>query len=127
MNKVFLMGRLTADPETNHIKGDKPLTIARYRLAVDRDYKKGEADFFTITAFGKAGEFAEKYFTKGTKILIAGRIQTSSYKNKNGETVWKTDVVAESQEFCESKKTDGKTDTKDDGFMNIDDSSLPFM
>ena len=127
MNKVFLMGRLTADPEMNHIKDDKLLTIARYRLAVDRDYKKGEADFFTITAFGKAGEFAEKYFTKGTKILITGRIQTSSYKNKNGETVWKTDIIAESQEFCESKKTEEKPEAKDDGFMNIDDSSLPFM
>ena len=128
MNKVILIGRLAADPEARSIAGDKPLTITRYRLAVDRDFKKGEADFLPITAFGKAGEFAEKYFRKGMKVAVVGRIQITSYKNKNGDTVWKTDIVAESQEFCESKKAadDAKTETNTDNFMPADGYDLPF-
>lgn len=106
MNKVILMGRLTRDPEVRYSQGDNSIAIARYTLAVDRRYKRdGEqtADFISCVAFGKAGEFAEKYLHKGTKMTIAGRIQTGSYTNQDGIKVYTTDVVVEEQEFAESK------------------------
>ena len=109
MNKVLLMGRLTKDPEARYTQGENPMCIARYTLAVDRRLgkKEGEqtADFISIVAFGKSGEFAEKYLHKGTKVVVTGRIQTGSYTNKDGQKVYTTDVVAEDQEFAESKKT----------------------
>ena len=87
MNKVVLMGRLTADPDVRYSNnGDNQLCIARYTLAVDRRFKRdGEptADFIRCVAFGRAGEFAEKYFHKGIKIAVDGRIQTGSYQNKD--------------------------------------------
>ena len=107
MNKVILMGRLTKDPEVRYSQGETTMAIARYSLAVDRRGVKREgeptADFINIIAFGKAGEFAEKYLHKGTKVVITGRIQTGSYTNKNGQKVYTTDVVVEDQEFAESK------------------------
>lgn len=106
MNKVIIMGRLTRDPEIRYTTGANPTAIARYTLAVDRKLKKeGEpaADFISCVAFGKNGEFAEKYLHKGTKIAVVGRIQTGSYRNKDGKTVYTTDVVVEEQEFAESK------------------------
>ncbi|MBQ3037148.1 MAG: single-stranded DNA-binding protein [Lachnospiraceae bacterium] len=106
MNKVILMGRLTRDPEVRYSQGENSMAIARYSLAVDRRYNRGEennTDFINIVAFGKAGEFAEKYLHKGTKVLVTGRIQTGSYTNKDGQKVYTTDVVAEDQEFAESK------------------------
>lgn len=138
MNKVILMGRLTRDPEVRYSQGHSPLAIARYTLAVDRrGSKQGEqsADFINCIAFGKSGEFAEKYLHQGTKIVVAGRIQTGSYTNRDGQKVYTTDVVVEEQEFAESKKNtqpapepapaDGY-----EGFMNIpdnvEDEGLPF-
>ena len=106
MNKVILMGRLVRDPEVRYSQGENSMAIARYSLAVDRRYNRGEennTDFINIVAFGKAGEFAEKYLHKGTKVLVTGRIQTGSYTNKDGQKVYTTDVVAEDQEFAESK------------------------
>ncbi len=106
MNKVILMGRLTRDPDVRYSQGENPTAIARYSLAVDRRFNRGEdnnTDFINIVAFGKAGEFAEKYLHKGTKVLVTGRIQTGSYTNKDGQKVYTTDVVAEDQEFAESK------------------------
>ena len=109
MNKVVLMGRLTRDPEVRYSQGENPLAIARYTLAVDRRAARSNngdeqtADFINCVAFGKAGEFAEKYFRKGTKIAVSGRIQTGSYTNKDGVKVYTTEVVAEEQEFAESK------------------------
>ncbi|MBQ6695108.1 MAG: single-stranded DNA-binding protein [Lachnospiraceae bacterium] len=110
MNKVILMGRLTRDPEVRYSQGATPLAIARYTLAVDRrnarSNNNGEeqtADFINCVAFGRVGEFAEKYFRKGTKIAITGRIQTGSYTNKDGVKVYTTEVVVEEQEFAESK------------------------
>lgn len=108
------MGRLTADPDVKRTEGDNPMAIARYTLAVDRRFKKeGEqtADFIRCVAFGKGGEFAEKYLRKGIKIAISGRIQAGSYTNQDGQTVYTTDVVVEEQEFAESKaaSTDGAT------------------
>ena len=107
MNKVILMGRLTRDPEVRYTQGDNPMAIARYTLAVDRRFNRNgddaAADFIGCVAFGRSGEFAEKYFRKGTKIVVTGRIQTGSYTNKDGNKVYTTDVVVEDQEFAESK------------------------
>ena len=138
MNKVILMGRLTRDPEVRYTQGDNAMAIVRYSLAVDRRFKRDgepDADFINCVAFGKSGEFAEKYLKKGTKIAVVGRIQTGSYTNKDGQKVYTTDVVVEEQEFAESKNS-GSSDNnqsapanKDMGFMNIPDSideELPF-
>ena len=128
------MGRLARDPEVHYTQGENPTAIARYTLAVDRRVKKeGEqsADFIGVVAFGKAAEFIEKYCHKGVKLLITGRIQTGSYTNRDGNKVYTTDVIAEEQEFCESKKSTEeeapKTDA--DGFMNVPegiDEDFPF-
>ena len=144
MNKVILMGRLTRDPEVRYSSGDNAMAIARYSLAVDRRFRRNNdeqtADFINCVAFGKAGEFAEKYFRKGTKVAITGRIQTGSYTNKDGQKVYTTDVVVEEQEFAESKNAassdNGFVPAKSepaseitDGFMNIPDGideELPF-
>lgn len=144
MNKWIGMGRLTRDPEiryTNSQSGEQ-MCIARYTLAVDRRFvKKGgneqTADFISCVAFGKIGEFAEKYLKQGAKIAVSGRIQTGSYTNKNGQKVYTTDVVVEECEFAESKNTTSQpTNTQpepqkapDNSFMNIPDDitdSLPF-
>lgn len=129
MNKVVLMGRLTKEPNAKQ-NGD--LCIARYTLAVDRRRGKNgeqEADFISCVAFGKSGEFAEKYLHKGTKIVVSGRIQTGSYE-KDGQRIYTTDVVAEEQEFAESKNTaQASTATTGAGFMSIPDGieeELPF-
>lgn len=138
MNKVILMGRLTRDPEVR-MSGDT--AVARFSLAVDRRFKKdGEqtADFINCVAFGKTGEFIEKYGRKGTKFVVEGRIQTGSYTNKDGQKVYTTDVVVEQIEFAESKASaDGNTANNtsnsntptDTSFMDIPDSideELPF-
>lgn len=106
MNKVILMGRLTRDPEVRYSQGENATAIARYTIAVDRRYKRdGEptADYIGCVAFGKLGEFAEKYLRKGTKVVVTGRIQTGSYTNKDGQKVYTTDVVVEEHDFAESK------------------------
>lgn len=138
MNKVILMGRLTRDPEVRYSQGAQPLAIARYTLAVDRrGSKQGEqsADFINCVAFGKNGEFAEKYLHQGTKVVVTGRIQTGSYTNRDGQKVYTTDVVAEEQEFAESKRNTQPAPEPApaggyEGFMNIpdnvEDEGLPF-
>lgn len=106
MNKVVLMGRLTRDIEVRYSTGENPMAVARYTLAVPRKFKRegeADADFISCVAFGKAAEFAEKYFRQGTKIVVTGRIQTGSYTNKEGQKVYTTDVIIEEQEFAESK------------------------
>ena len=148
MNKVILMGRLTRDPEVRYSAGDNQMAIARYTLAVDRRFNRNNseqtADFIPCVAFGKAGEFAEKYFRKGMKIAVTGRIQTGSYTNKEGQKVYTTEVVIEDQEFAESKnassgsvggfgggsmpEVSNNQDLNDD-FMNVPDGideELPF-
>lgn len=105
MNKVNLLGRIVKDPE---IRTANNSTIARYTLAVDRKFKQDgqpTADFIGCVCFGKSAEFVSKYFKKGTKIAITGRIQTGSYTNRDGQKVYTTDVVVEEQEFAESKST----------------------
>ena len=141
MNKVILLGRVVRDPEVRyHRNGDGTQgCIGKYTLAVDRRFKKeGEptADFISCVAFGKQGEFAEKYLKKGTKIAICGRIQTGSYLNKDGQKVYTTDIVVEEQEFAESKQTSQAEQpsphgpSNDDGWMNVSDAigedELPF-
>ena len=127
MNKVILIGRLISDPEVRY-SGE--IAIAHYTLAVDRKGKKDETDFINCVAFGKSAEFAEKYFSKGIKIAVSGRIQTGSYTNKDGVKVYTTDVIVEESDFCE-KKVNGTTNNNppadSDGFMNVpDDGELPF-
>ena len=147
MNKVILMGRLTRDPEVRYSQGDNSMAIARYTLAVDRRFNRNNdensADFIGCVAFGRAGEFAEKYFRKGLKVLVTGRIQTGSYTNRDGVKVYTTDVVVEDQEFAESKNSNSGSGSSfmgggssapqpsgaGDGFMNIPDGideELPF-
>ena len=128
MNKVILMGRLTKDPDVRASQ-DGSTTIARYTLAIERRMKRDEADFISVVAFGKSAEFAEKYLHKGTKIALSGHIQTGSFTNKEGQKVYTTDVVAEDQEFAESKKTETPNVSSDEGFLNVpdtDDEELPF-
>ena len=107
MNKVILMGRLTRDPDIRYSQGENAQAVARYTLAVDRRFRRqdGEqtADFISCVAFGRSAEFAEKYLHQGTKIVAEGRIQTGRYTNREGQTVYTTDVVIEQQEFAESK------------------------
>ena len=153
MNKVTLMGRLTRDPNVTQSSGEKATTIARFTLAVDRRFKKeGDqqtADFISCVAFGKSAEFADKYLRQGTKIAVVGHIQTGQFQNKDGQTVYTTDVIVEEMEFAESKRASegsapatGSTaqsrgtaqasapaQGRDDGFINIPDGledELPF-
>ena len=142
MNKVILIGRLTRDPDVRWTQGQDQRCVARYTLAVDRRYKKDggpTADFIPCVAFGRTGEFAEKYFHKGIKLAITGRIQTGSYTNREGNKVYTTDVVVEDQEFAESKATNEQYNQAaprelpqsdvGDGFMSIPDGideELPF-
>lgn len=135
MNHVSLIGRLTKDPSITYTQGAEPMCIARYTLAVDRRGKKQEgqptADFISCVAFRNNAEFAEKYLRQGTKIAVEGRIQTGSYKNKDGQTVYTTDVVIDSQEFCEGKKETQETapSIPEDKFVSIPDNvdmDLPF-
>ena len=146
MNKVILMGRLTRDPEVRYSQGENATAVARYTLAVDRRYNRNNdeqsADFINCVAFGRNGEFAEKYLRKGTKIAATGRIQTGSYTNKDGVRVYTTEVVIEEQEFAESKNSSSASNggftggnnapamqDAGDGFMNIPDGideELPF-
>ncbi|MEG0962407.1 MAG: single-stranded DNA-binding protein [Lachnospiraceae bacterium] len=138
MNKVILMGRLTKDPEVKYSQKNEPMAIARYTLAVDRRFKKdGEeqtADFFRCISFAQTAEFAEKYYHKGIKIIISGRIQTGSYTNKDGIKVYTTDIVVEEQDFAGAKdyaqsNNNAASDVDINGFMNIPDdidSELPF-
>ena len=151
MNKVILMGRLTRDPEVRYSQGENSSAIARYTLAVDRRFRRnndGEqsSDFINCVSFGRAAEFAEKYFRQGLKVIVTGRIQTGSYTNKDGQKVYTTDVFIEEQEFAESKSNQGNNSSSaasvakptpnpnpsapdDNGFMNIPDGldeELPF-
>lgn len=135
MNKVVLVGRLTKEVDLRN----NGTAVARYTLAVDRKFKRdGEspADFIPCVVFGRSAEFAEKYFRKGMRVAISGRIQTGSYTNKDGVKIYTTDVIVEDQEFAESKSESqqnqqnaGPVSDSGDGFMDIPDgvdSELPF-
>ena len=151
MNKVILMGRLTRDPEVRYSQNsESPMAVARFSLAVDRRGNRNNtdgqtADFINCVAFGRTGEFVERYLRKGTKVVLTGRIQTGSYTNRDGVKVYTTDVVAEDIEFAESKNASANNGdysgfgggsvsrpepvSAGDGFMNIPDGideELPF-
>ena len=141
MNSVQLVGRFTRDPEIRYSQGENASCIASFSIAVDRPVKSAQqtADFPNIVAFGKTAEFIEKYFRKGMRIGLNGRLQTRSYDNRDGKKVWVTEVVAEHVEFVENKQQTGQQpDTEKapapannsfDGFMDIPDDfteELPF-
>ena len=132
MNKVILMGRMTKEGDIRYTQGEKPMCIARYTLAVDRRFKKqGEqtADFIPCVAFGKTGEFVEKYCHKGTKLAIVGHITTGSYTNKDGQKVFTTEVTVDEQEFAESKAASQQNQQTAPTGGNINDyvNSMPSM
>ena len=138
MNSVQMVGRFTRDPDVRYTDGGS--TVARFTLAVDRRYRKDggeDADFISCVAFGKTAEFLEKYFRKGQRVGLNGRIQTGSYTNQEGIKVYTTDVIAENVEFVESRGTSmgeqqrpAPASAIGDGFMNIpdgvEDEGLPF-
>ena len=144
MNKVILMGRLTRNPDVRYSQGERQMAIANYTLAVDRRGRRNEqdaqADFIRCVAFDRAAEFAEKYFYQGQRVLVTGHIQTGSYRDRDGKTVYTTDVIIEDQEFADSKDNSRGSSYQTrpapssqpgmDGFMNIpdgvDDEGLPF-
>lgn len=137
MNKVIMLGRLVRDPETRYSGADNSMAVCRYTLAVDKKFKKdGEAtaDFINCISFGKSAEFAEKYFTKGLRVAVSGRIQTGSYTNRDGQKVYTTDVVVEEHEIAQSRSEASNQqesnrqpeispygEDKDNGFMKFPD------
>jgi single-strand DNA-binding protein len=147
MNRVILCGRLTRDPEVRYSQGERAMAIARYTLAIDRKKRRGQdnneqtADFINCIAFDKGGEFTEKYFRQGMRVLVSGRIQTGNYTNKDGVKVYTTDIVVEEQEFADGKNassnagsqpsnTPGPSSAIGNDFVNIpdgvEDEGLPF-
>lgn len=139
MNKVILTGRFTRDPEIKYTNDGT--SIARFSIAVNRRFAKEgsdqKADFLNCIAFGKSAEFIEKYFSKGLKAVLSGRIQTGSYTNRDGQKVYTTDIVVEEIEFGESKGSNQsqqkpetpRPETDPDGFMSIPDGideEMPF-
>lgn len=143
MNQVFLIGRLAKNPDIRYTQGDNSMCVARYTLAVDRRGKAKEADFISCVAFGRSGEFAERFLHKGTKILVNGHIQTGSYTNRDGQKVYTTEVAVDQHEFVEPKQqipagqpvyeyqaAFNEQQSVGDGFMDIpagvEDNGLPF-
>ena len=151
MNKVILMGRLVRDPEIRYSQGENSLAVARYTLAVDRRGRRNQndgqptADFIRCVSFGQRAEFAEKYMHQGMRMLVSGSIQTGSYQNKDGQTVYTTDIIVDEQEFADSKGQGGGSssyskesnspfmggsDSLSEGLMSIpdgvEDEGLPF-
>ena len=143
MNKIILMGRLTAEPDLKYSSKDTSMAIARYTLAVDRKFSKKDdgskaVDFIRCVAFGKAGEFASKYFHKGQRVLVDGRLQIGEFTNKDGQKVPTADVVIENQEFADAPKAGQVVPTASkessasvmDGFIDVDgstdDDEVPF-
>lgn len=132
------MGRLTRDPQVRYSSGENPVAVARFSLAVDRRFAKRDdanaqtADFINIVAIGRNGEFADKWLRQGTKVCLRGRLQTSSYTNKEGQKIFTTEVMAEEIEFAESKrqgsdekpKQTGETKENSDGFMSLPGSDI---
>lgn len=135
MNKVILMGRLTRDVELKSVNSSNgELAIARYTLAVPRNVKgkdgKVTVDFINCVAFSKMGEFAIKYFKKGQRVLVSGRIQMENYTDKDGNKRTSFDIVVEQQEFADSTKADNtnKSTTDANGFVDAEeDDLLPFV
>lgn len=146
MNKVILMGRLVREPEVRYSQGSTPIAVARFSLAVNRRFRReGEpdADFITCVAFGKTGEFVEKFFKKGQMVSVVGRLQVRSWDDKEGKKQWSTEVIVEETYFAESKASfEGRVSGNDNGSSSqaksgadegfypidesIEDDDLPF-
>lgn len=129
MNNVVLIGRLTRDPEIRYIPGNEK-AVANLNLAVNRPFKKDEADFFRVVVFGKPAENCARYLSKGSMIGVQGRIQNNNYTTASGEKRYGTDIVADRVEFLESKSKDsGQDNGLPDGFTVMpqdDDDEIPF-
>lgn len=126
MNKVVLVGRLTKDPEARYTTGENQICITTYTLAVSRK-KKDEADFIICKAFGRQGEFADKYFKKGMRVAVSGRIETGSYTNREGQKVYTTEVAIEDQEFAQSRNEAAEDIPGFDGVSETMKQELPFV
>lgn len=114
MNKVVLMGRLTKAPELRHTQSDIP--VVTFTLAVDRGFKNGEerqADFINIVAWRGTAEFVSKWFSKGQLVAVSGRIQSRTYKDRDGNNRAAVEVVADEVFFAESKRGETEEKTKE--------------
>lgn len=130
MNKVVLIGRLTADPNLSYAAGTGT-AVCRFTLAVTRPFKRDEADFINCVAFNKTAETIGQYLVKGRQIAIAGRIQTGSYEAQDGTKRYTTDVVVENFEFIGNNQGQTQNDNADNyNFDNemtpVDDGDMPF-
>ena len=137
-----MIGRLTRDPEVRYTTGSDPTAVARFSVAIDRPVRSGgekQADFPNVVVFGKQAENCERFLRKGRLVGIQGRIQTGKYTNKNGDTVYTTEVVANNVEFLdwgerkEKNERPGTAPTKEngdmgipEGFEPINDEDIPF-
>lgn len=127
MNNVSLVGRLVRDPEVRYGQNNS-VAVAKFSLAVDRKFKReneNTVDFLNCTVFGKSAEFTEKYFRKGMRVAITGRIQTGSYKNKDGHTVYTTEIIVESQEIAQSK-AESTENTESSTPNNVEAGKSPY-
>lgn len=126
MNKVELMGRLTREPEIKYSQARESIAVTRYSLAVNKRYKRqgeADADFFNCVAFGKAGEFANKYFHKGQMVAIVGRLSNNTWTDQNGVKRTTTEIIIEEQHFTGSKAQDAEARFEP---AAADDEDLPF-
>ncbi|MDE7297341.1 MAG: single-stranded DNA-binding protein [Lachnospiraceae bacterium] len=130
MNKTILIGRLTRDPEIRYT--DSGTAVARFSLAVDRRFHRGEeptADFFHCTAFGKQAEFCENYLRQGVRMIVIGRLQNNNYTGHDGQKVYGVQVIVDELEFAESRAAAEGRAASGDGFLNVPeefDEELPF-
>lgn len=126
MNKVILMGRLTKDPEVRYSQSKEATAVSRYTLAVNRKFKRDgetEADFINCVAFGKSGEFAEKYLKKGLLIAVVGRLSVNSWTDQEGKKHWSTDVIVEEHYFTGDRRC---SDTNLENYTPETEEDLPF-
>ena len=135
LNKVFLQGRLVADPELRHTQQGRP--VASYRLAVDRGYKSKDSnaqntDFVNIVSWRNTAEFVCKYFTKGRMMLVEGRLQMRDYTDRDGNRRVAAEVVTDNVHFADSRKDGSNNEDgslqESAGFEELtdDDGDLPF-
>ena len=125
MNNVVLIGRLTKDPELKYSQSGK--AYCRFTVAVNRDFNKDEVDFINCLAFNKTAEIIAEWLGKGLRIALQGRIQTGSYENKNGDTVYTTEIVADRFEFLDnSKESENKNKSYSNNDEVLDDDDFPF-
>lgn len=130
MNRVAMIGRLVKDPEVRYTTGEKSTAVAKWSIAVDRRFKKEggqEADFFDCTAFGKTAEHLEKYWHKGMKMALVGRLEQSVWKDKDGKNRSSVGITVEEVEFCEKKGETQEAPKAQDFAPVQEDEGLPFV